>query len=60
MVHKMFEFNMKNLLFWGGVAVVGVTHFQLLSTGLPQALIQQHAMINLGAAAAIVISRFVK
>ena len=56
MANKIF----KQLLFWGGVGIVLVTHIMLLREGLPQSLVQQHAMFNLGAGIAIVISRFMK
>ena len=52
--------NLKNILFLIGAGIVLVTHVILFREGLPQALIQQHAMFNLGAVAAIVISRFMK
>lgn len=55
-----FEFNLKNILFWGGIVIVLGTHAVIFQQGLPQALVQQHAMFNFGAGAAIVGSRFMK
>lgn len=60
MVREIFKLNLKNILFWGGVAIVIGTHAMLIRDGLPQALVQQHAMLNLGAGAVIIWSRFIK
>ncbi len=60
MTREMFKLNLKNTFFWIGAGIVLVTHFMLLREGLPQALIQQHAMFNLGAGIAIIVSRFMK
>ena len=60
MAREMFKLNLKNILFWGGAGIVLVTHIILFREGLPQALVQQHAMFNLEAVAAIIGSRFIK
>ena len=60
MAREIFKLNLKNILFWVGVAIVVGTHAMIIRDGLPQALVQQHAMFNLGAGTAIIISRFMK
>ena len=60
MAREMFKINLKNILCWGGAGIVLVTHIIMIREGLPRALVQQHAMFNLGAGIAIVWSRFMK
>jgi hypothetical protein len=46
--------NVKQLSFYTGVSVVTATHLWMLSATLPDAVKNQHALINLAAAGLIV------
>jgi hypothetical protein len=49
--------NIKKIAFWGGVAVVALTHVYMLVASLPESQMMAHAIINLVAAGAIVYAK---
>jgi len=60
MVKKKTKMRVKQWMFWIGASVVAGTHIGIITMGLPQELILQHASINLGAFVLIVAQRFIK
>jgi len=48
--------DLKTIALWSGVVVIAGTHVYLLNNSLPDAIKQQHALLNLAAVAAIVWS----
>lgn len=48
--------DFKTVVFWSGVVVIAGTHVFLLNNSLPDAIKQQHALLNLAAVAVIVWS----
>lgn len=47
----------KQVAFWGGVAIVVLTHVYMLVAGLPESQMMAHAIINILAAGAIVYAK---
>jgi len=45
----------KKILFWVGVGIVVLTHIYMMTAGLPASQMMGHAIINIVAAAFIVI-----